>query len=70
MVLDQEPTGWDEYVAVAGAACLNPEAIELYRRWWDLAEIGIYIELFRRAHERTEDTVKSWESLAEYLPRS
>jgi spectinomycin phosphotransferase len=70
MVLDRELTGWDEYVAVAGAASLNQEAIELYRRWWDLAEIGIYIELFRRAHERTEDTIKSWESLAEYLPRS
>jgi spectinomycin phosphotransferase len=70
MVLDQELTGWDEYVAVAGAASLHQEAIELYRRWWDLAEIGIYTELFRRAHERTEDTIKSWESLAEYPPRS
>jgi hypothetical protein len=49
---------------------LNQEAIELYRRWWDLAEIGTYTGLFRRPHERTEDTVMSWESFAEYLPRS
>jgi spectinomycin phosphotransferase len=66
MVLDRELTGWDEYVAVAGAACLHQEAIELYLRWWDLAEIGIYIEGFRHPHQRTEDTIKSWESLAEY----
>jgi spectinomycin phosphotransferase len=67
IVLDRELTGWDEYVAVAGAASFNQEAIELYRRWWDLADIGIYTALFRRPHERTEDTTASWENLAEYL---
>ncbi len=69
VVLDRELTGWDEYAAVAGAATLNQEAIELYRRWWDLAEIGIYTRRFRRPHRRTEDTIKSWESLAGYLLR-
>jgi len=70
MVLDRELTGWDEYIAVGGTVSLNQEAIELYRRWWDLADIGIYSVLFRRPHERTEDTIASWENLAEYLPRS
>jgi spectinomycin phosphotransferase len=70
MVLDRELTGWDEYVAIAGAASLNQEAIELYRRWWDLTDIGVYTALFRRPHERTEDTVASWENLAEYASRS
>lgn len=70
MVLDRELTGWDEYVRVAGAVSLNQEAIELYRRWWDLAEIGIYTALFRRPHQRTEDTIESWENLAVYLPTS
>lgn len=70
MVLDRELTGWDEYVAVVAAVPLNQDAIELYGRWWDLADIAIYTGLFRRPHERTEDTIKSWESLAEYLPRS
>lgn len=64
MVLDRELIGWDEYVAVAGPASLNQEAIELYRRWWDLADIGIYTALFRRPHERTEDTIASWKNLA------
>jgi spectinomycin phosphotransferase len=70
MVLDGDLTGWDEYVAVAGAASLNQQAIELYRLWWDLADVGIYIALFRRAHERAEDTNASWENLAAYLERS
>jgi spectinomycin phosphotransferase len=70
MVLDGELTGWDEYVSVAGAVSLNQEAMELYRRWWDLADIAIYTQLFRRSHERTADTIASWENLAECLPRS
>jgi spectinomycin phosphotransferase len=70
MVLDRELTGWHEYVAVAGSVSLNQEAIELYNRWWDLADVGIYTALFRRPHERTEDTIASWEDLTEYLPRS
>jgi spectinomycin phosphotransferase len=69
MVLDRDLTGWDEYVGVAGAVSLNQEAIQLYHRWWDLADVAIYTALFRRPHERTEDTVASWENLAEYLPR-
>lgn len=70
MVLDRELTGWDEYVAVAGPGSLNREAIELYSRWWDLADIGIYTVLFRRPHERTEDTIASWENLVACLPTS
>jgi spectinomycin phosphotransferase len=67
MVLDDDLTGWDEYRAAHGAASLNPEAMELYRRWWDLADTAIYIAGFRRPHERTEDSVASWESLTACL---
>jgi spectinomycin phosphotransferase len=70
MVLDRELTGWDEYVAVAGSVSWSQESLQLYRSWWDLAEIGIYTKLFRRPHRRTEDTLKSWRKLVEYLPRS
>ena len=69
MVLDRELTGWDEYAAVAGPVPLNHEAIELYERWWDLADIAIYTALLRRPHDRTEDTTASWENLAGYLRR-
>lgn len=67
MVLDRELTGWDEYVGAAGAVSLNQEALELYHRWWDLADVAIYTALFRRPHERTEDTIASWENLIEDL---
>ena len=64
MVLDDELSGWDEYVGTAGELTLNRQAIELYRRWWDLADIAIFVDLFRRRHERTEDMVASWRALS------
>jgi spectinomycin phosphotransferase len=67
MVLDEELTGWDEYVAAAGAVSLNHEAIELYNRWWGLADVAIYTALFRRQHDETEDTIQSFENLTEDL---
>jgi len=70
MVLGQDMIGWDEYVAATGHAHLSQEAIQLYNRWWDLADVALYIDLFRRPHESTEDTAASWDSLAEYLSKT
>lgn len=67
MVLDDDLTGWDDYVAAAGDATLNRQAIELYRRWWELADVTTFVGVFRREHERTEDTAKSWQVLSENL---
>jgi hypothetical protein len=67
MVLDQDLTGWDEYREHAGVASLNHEAIQLYRWWWELADISVFVAGFRRPHERTEDTAASWEILANNL---
>lgn len=67
MVLDDDLTGWDDYVAAAGQATLNRQAIELYRRWWELADVTTFVEVFRREHARTEDTAKSWQLLSENL---
>jgi spectinomycin phosphotransferase len=64
MVLDQDLTGWEEYREHAGVASLNHEALQLYRWWWELADIAVFVAGFRRPHERTEDTVASWEILA------
>jgi Ser/Thr protein kinase RdoA (MazF antagonist) len=67
MVLNEDLTGWDEYVAAAGDATLDRQAVELYRRWWELADTAIFVGLLHRRHERTEDTVASWESLRAIL---
>jgi spectinomycin phosphotransferase len=68
MVLDDDRTGWDEYVDEAGPVVLRPEVLDLYREWWELAEVAIYVTQFRAAHDETEDTLVAWESLNEYLP--
>jgi spectinomycin phosphotransferase len=67
MVLDEELTGWDDYRDVSGVASLNHEALQLYRWWWELADIAIFVAGFRRGHERTEDNVKCWGHLQQAL---
>jgi spectinomycin phosphotransferase len=67
MVLDDDRTGWDEYVTTAGEAELNEHTIELYTRWWDLADTAIYVALFRELHERDENTIASYRNLSDYL---
>lgn len=68
MVLDEELTGWDEYLGALGEDIdLDTTAIELYTKWWDLADIAIYVALFRRPHERDENTIASWENLTHCL---
>jgi spectinomycin phosphotransferase len=66
-VLDDELTGWDEYRAAAGEVTLRADAIDLYRRGWDLADIAIFAAQFRAPHERTEDTLVAFEGLSGYL---
>jgi spectinomycin phosphotransferase len=63
MVLDEKLTGWDEYSSVVGDVPLDHEALELYRRWWDLSDIAVFLALFRRPHEENENTVASFEVL-------
>ena len=62
MVLDDERTGWDEYTVVLPAE-LNADMIRLYRRWWELADIAVFIHLFRHPHEQSEQSAASWRIL-------
>jgi spectinomycin phosphotransferase len=67
MLLDDDLTGWEEYVAAGGPASLNPDALELYRRWWDLADIAVFLDVCHRPHERTDHTAAAFETLAKTL---
>jgi spectinomycin phosphotransferase len=69
MVLDQDLTGWEEYSELAGVASLNHEALQLYRWWWELADIAVFVAGFRQPHQRTEDMIASWEILARNLAK-
>jgi aminoglycoside phosphotransferase (APT) family kinase protein len=45
----------------------DPEALALYRLWFDLAEISEYLSLFRAPHGGTADTAEAWENLRHCL---
>jgi Phosphotransferase enzyme family len=54
------------YTEATGTA-IDSGALALFRMWYDLSEIAGYIELFRAAHDDTEDTAESWKNLAHFL---
>jgi spectinomycin phosphotransferase/16S rRNA (guanine(1405)-N(7))-methyltransferase len=61
LVGDDESIG----AAYAEATGVTPSAaaLSLYSLRWDLAEIAVYAERFRRRHEGDADDDKSWEGL-------
>ena len=68
MVLDDDRTGWQEYVAIAPSE-LDEQTLRLYRHWWELSDITTFVHVFRQPHSRTEQTATSWTILAQNLGR-
>lgn len=66
MVLGEDLVGWDEYVA-GPPSQLDQSILRLYRRWWELADVATFVDLFRRSHGQTDDTAASWKILARNL---
>ena len=54
----------------AAVAAHGPDAQRLYRLWWDLCEISLYVAEFRRPHRDTEDTRVAWRGLTTHLDPS
>jgi spectinomycin phosphotransferase len=69
LVLDDELTGWDEYAAVVGDVSLDGGTLELYRRWWDLADIAVFTAELRRPHGDDEQSEANFRSLRDSLAR-
>ncbi|AXB48317.1 hypothetical protein A4R43_06730 [Amycolatopsis albispora] len=44
-------------------------ALATYRLRWDLDEVAVYVDLFRRPHTRTDDTGLAWAELAEIVAK-
>ena len=65
-MVKEDPSIEARYAEARGTS-LDPDAIELYRLGWDLAEVAIYTALLREPHEPTEDVEKSWGHLQGYL---
>ena len=66
ILADGDATVVEAYMAATGRSVL-PQLLEFYRLAWDLAEIAIYVSLFRQPHEPTADVEKAWSSLKRYL---
>jgi spectinomycin phosphotransferase len=53
--------------AEATGTVIDSGALALFRMWYDLSEIAGYTELFRAAHDDTEDAAESWRNLQYFL---
>jgi hypothetical protein len=51
----------------ATGTVIDSGALALCRMWYELSEIAGYIELFRSAHDDTEDSAESWRNLEYFL---
>ncbi|MEO7571866.1 MAG: phosphotransferase [Acidimicrobiales bacterium] len=56
----------EAYTCATGVVML-PEALALYRLWFDLDEIGGYLEGFRHHHHDDADAAESWNNLQHFL---
>lgn len=65
---ESDPDVLDVYSAATGSA-IDADALELYRMWYDLAEISSYIRWFRNAHDGTADAAEGWQNLQYFLRR-
>lgn len=66
MIADDSGQVLEGYSRATGRT-VHAEALSLYRLWWDLADIAIYVDELRRPHRSTEDITASWTYLNRYL---
>lgn len=63
---EPDPGLLDAYSAATGTA-IDTDALALYRMWYDLAEISLYVRWFRSGHAGTADAAEAWQNLQYYL---
>ena len=63
---ESDPGLLDAYSAVTGTA-IDTDALALYRMWFDLAEISLYVRWFRSSHDDTADAAEGWRNLQYFL---
>jgi spectinomycin phosphotransferase len=63
---ESDPGLLDAYTAATGTV-IDAGALALYRMWFDLAEISLYLRWFRGSHDDTADTAEGWQNLQYYL---
>jgi aminoglycoside phosphotransferase (APT) family kinase protein len=63
---ESDPGLLDAYSAATGTA-IDIDALALYRMWYDLAEISLYLRWFRSSHDDTADAAEGWQNLQYFL---
>jgi spectinomycin phosphotransferase/16S rRNA (guanine(1405)-N(7))-methyltransferase len=63
---ESDPGLLDAYRAATGTA-IDIDALALYRMWYDLAEISLYLRWFRSSHDDTADAAEGWQNLQYFL---
>jgi aminoglycoside phosphotransferase (APT) family kinase protein len=63
---ETEPGVLDAYGAATGTA-VDTDAVALYRMWYDLAEISLYVRWFRSSHDDTAEAAEGWRNLRYFL---
>ena len=63
---ESDPGLLDAYRAATGTA-IDTDALALYRMWFDLAEIALYVRWFHSGHDDTADAAEGWQNLQYFL---
>ena len=62
-----EDPGMSTYYTDLAGIELDPAALGLFRLWWDLCEVSLFINDFRRPHVASADTRVGWSGLRRHL---
>ena len=65
-LIEEDPRIADDYARRTGVA-VDEVAIRMYRIWWDLCEISLFVAYLRQPHRDTDDSLVAWERLNFYL---
>lgn len=65
-LIDEDPDVRHRYEQAAGRL-LDDDALRRYSLWWDLCEVALFVDDFRRPHRETDDTRTAWLGLQHHL---
>jgi hypothetical protein len=68
-LIDEDSETAAYYTSKSGRS-LDNDALRLYRLWWDLCEVSLYVTGFHGPHVASADTETAWQGLQEHLDPS
>ena len=65
--IPRDGLAWSVYLDLARVR-VDEHILRLYRAWYDLAEIAVYVSRFRSPHSGDQNDRQSWDNLLMFLP--